>query len=69
VNASKAGSAVSDSAQNIGKEIVDNVSQGLSEAGSRLKGATQDAVQDTKEFFDGQGGSFRRSHLFAFFFM
>jgi gas vesicle protein len=58
-NASKAGSAVSDSAQNIGKEIVDNVSQGLSEAGSRLKGATQDAVQDTKEFFDGQGAKQR----------
>lgn len=53
--ASKAGNAVSESAQSQGKEFVDNVSKGFSEAGDRLKGAVKDTVDDTKEFFDADG--------------
>eukprot|EP00243_Klebsormidium_subtile_P003085 TRINITY_DN16231_c0_g1_i1.p1 TRINITY_DN16231_c0_g1~~TRINITY_DN16231_c0_g1_i1.p1 ORF type:complete len:266 (+),score=87.12 TRINITY_DN16231_c0_g1_i1:320-1117(+) len=57
--ASKAGNAVSESAQSQGKEFVDNVSKGFSEAGDRLKGAVKDTVQDTKEFFDADGAKQR----------
>lgn len=57
--ASRAGNAVSESAQSQGKEFVKDVTQGFSEAGDRLKGAVKDAVQDTKDFVNPDGAKER----------
>lgn len=57
--ASKAGDAVSDSAKTQGKEFVDSVKQGFAEAGDRVKSATKDAVEDTKEFVSADGAKKR----------